>query len=418
MTRPSRGLSLQTCIPFSNISRNGSGPPDLQSAYYNEGMDRDRDAGLGAGNRWREHFEEGAAAFLDYLQVARNLSPHTLRAYRTDVEQFLQWLPLYFASEAASGAGNDDEALESSGWEVSQASRHANPFLELASSYMNALSGLTLSKTSLARKGSALKTFFKFLMKERYFEEGVLPIRFSRPKPTRRLPQFLSVEEVEHLVAVATAELDSPLARRNKAIVEVLFSSGIRVGEMVSLNIQDFDAERAEFRIQGKGGRERIAFVSRRGIQALETYRQQWSVLSGNSPRGEFPLFLNRDGERLDVRSVRRILRTLGETAGIEKAMHPHTFRHSFATHLLNNGVDLRIVQELLGHVSIRSTQIYTHVSTERLKRAYLQAHPRAGGMPVFPATGNDLLNAPLAPTAEQLKRQSLASNSGSILPV
>lgn len=380
-------------------------------------MDRDIDSatGLGVRNRWREHFEEGAAAFLDYLHVARNLSPHTLRAYRSDVEQFLQWLPLYFSSETALGMDND-ELLEGQGMEVNQASRVANPFLELASAYMNALSGLSLSKTSLARKGSALKTFFKFLMKERYFDEGVLPIRFSRPKPTRRLPLFLSVDEVERLVAVAAAELDSPLARRNKAIVEVLFSSGIRVGEMVSLNIQDFDAERAEFRIQGKGGRERIAFVSRRGIEALESYRQQWSVLSGQPARGEHPLFLNRDGDRLDVRSVRRILRTLGETAGIEKALHPHTFRHSFATHLLNNGVDLRIVQELLGHVSIRSTQIYTHVSTERLKRAYLQAHPRAGGTPIVHAASGNSMDA--QPLVGRGSSPSSASKPGSALPV
>lgn len=345
-----------------------------------EAMD-DRDVGLGVGNHWRGHFEEGAAAFLDYLQVARNLSPHTLRAYRADITQFLEWLPLYFESEGSGMTARDGLSprdKESLSLEVGQASDTSNPFLELAAAYIGALSGLTLSKTSIARKGSALKTFFKFLMKERYFEEGVLPIRFSRPRLARRLPLFLSIDEVERLIAAASNEPDSPLARRNKAIVEVLFSSGIRVGEMVLLNIEDFDVERAEFRIQGKGGRERIAFVSRRGVEALTAYQGQWSVLSGHAPRGGHPLFLNRDGGRLDVRSVRRILVTLGESAGIEKALHPHTFRHSFATHLLNNGVDLRIVQELLGHVSIRSTQIYTHVSTERLKRAYLQAHPRA----------------------------------------
>lgn len=336
-----------------------------------KGME-DRDAGLGADSTWRERFEEGAVAFLDYLDVARNLSQHTLRAYRADIAEFLRWLPLYWDSKP-----DDREVCAEFGTKaIGRAS--GLRLADASAAYMSALSGRSLSKTSLARKGSALKTFFKFLMKERYFEEGALSVSFHRPKLGRRLPDFLTVQDVDALLSALGQEPDSPLARRNRAIVEVLFSSGVRVGELVGLNIEDYDAERAELRIQGKGGRERIAFVSRRGIDALTAYLQTWPSLSGQVPRAEHPLILNRDGERLDVRSVRRLLRDLRQKTGLSKPLHPHAFRHGFATHLLNHGVDLRVVQELLGHVSIRSTQIYTHVSTERLKRAYLLAHPRA----------------------------------------
>jgi integrase/recombinase XerC len=335
----------------------------------------DRDAGLGAEKPWRDRFEEGAAAFVDYLDVARSLSPHTLRAYRTDIAEFLRWLPLYHETEP-DGSTRDETGAPGGAGVIGRACSHR--LADVSTAYMNALSGRTLSKTSLARKGSALKTFFKFLIKERYFEEGALSVGFHRPKLGRRLPDFLTVQDVDALLDVLGWEPDSPLTRRNRAIIEVLFSSGIRVGELVGLNIEDFDAERAELRIRGKGGRERIAFVSRRAVDALAAYLRIWPSLSGHAPRAEHPLILNRDGERLDVRSVRRFLLALGQETGITRPLHPHAFRHGFATHLLNHGVDLRIVQELLGHVSIRSTQIYTHVSTERLKRAYLQAHPRA----------------------------------------
>jgi integrase/recombinase XerC len=185
---------------------------------------------------------------------------------------------------------------------------------------------------------------------------------------------------VEQLLAALESAPASPLRARNRAIIEMLFSSGIRVGELAALNYGDVSFEQAELRIMGKGGRERISFVSQRALQALQLYCNEWAgIAQGRQPQAEDPLFLNYDGKRLNVRSIRRLLVETGEAAKLTKSLHPHIFRHSFATHLLNHGVDLRIVQELLGHISIRSTQIYTHVSTERLKRAYLKAHPRAG---------------------------------------
>lgn len=302
-------------------------------------------------------FTDGAAAFLNYLSVTRNLSTHTIRAYQSDLQDFISWSSSYF-----------DEDTE----------QKAAVFLEVPSAYIGYLNGKGLSKTSINRKGSSLKTFFKFLMKERYFEEGMLPILFHRPKQPKRLPNFLSPEEIGELLRAIGQAPHSPLRLRNLAMIHILFSSGIRVGELAALNWAHVNWEQAELRIQGKGGRERIAFVSQQGMESLEAYARAWPDLSEKQPLPESALFLNRDGERLNVRSIRRMLTEFGQAAGLKKALHPHIFRHSFATHLLNSGVDLRFVQELLGHVSIRSTQIYTHVSTERLKRAYLQAHPRA----------------------------------------
>jgi integrase/recombinase XerC len=326
--------------------------------------------GLGVENSLCDRFVEGAAAFADYLDVARSLSPHTLRAYRSDIGEFLQWLPVYLDSGPTVGAITTPSAPR---------------LQDLPSAYLSTLAGRTLAKTSLARKGAALKTFFKFLMKERYFDEGELPLLFRRPKLIRRLPEFLSVAEIDALLAAVDNEPDSPLKLRNRAIIEVLFSSGIRVGELNALDCGHIHWEAGELRVQGKGGRDRIAFVSRTALQAMSAYNRCREELTGQPAQAEHPFFLNRDGERLNVRSVRRLLVDLGTKAQLHKPMHPHVFRHSFATHLLNNGVDLRIVQELLGHASIRSTQIYTHVTTERLKRAYMQAHPRANppGHPV-----------------------------------
>lgn len=326
-------------------------------------------AGQGVESTLSDRFDEGVSAFYAYLDVTRNLSPHTLRAYQSDISEFLQWLPGLVSermSERASAVGSDT-LLETMRLQ------------ELPSMYIAYLSGRGLSKSSIARKGSSLKTFFKFLMKERYFSDNSLPIVFHRPKLLRKLPDFLSADEIERLLQVVEADPDSPLKARNRAIIEILFSSGIRVGELTLLDLGHVNWEHAELLIKGKGGRERIAFISQRALDALQAYRAVWEELTEEPAMQESPLFLNKDGGRLNVRSVRRLLVDLGNVAGLTKPLHPHVFRHSFATHLLNHGVDLRVVQELLGHISIRSTQIYTHVSTERLKRAYLKAHPRAG---------------------------------------
>lgn len=306
-----------------------------------------------------ERFAEGVEAFLHHLAVNRNLSAHTLRAYEGDIQDFMAWL---------------------SNARPLQPEEEVSATRELPGEYIGYLGSRGLSRTSMSRKASSLKTFFKYLMKERYFPEDSLPLLFHRPKLLKRLPDFLSAQDIERIIQGIAAQEDSSLQRRNRAIVEILFTSGIRVGELIGLNLEQVNREQAELLISGKGGRERISFISQSALNALNAYLELWPRLSGKSLKPDSPVFLNRDGSRLNVRSVRRILNAVASEAGITREIHPHIFRHSFATHLLNNGVDLRVVQELLGHVSIRSTQIYTHVSTERLRRAYLKAHPRAMG--------------------------------------
>ncbi len=317
-------------------------------------------------------FVDGFEPFETYLAINRNLSVHTQRAYRRDIAEFLQWLQDSCQNELQNGLRgglNNEPAMDKKTY-----------LRELPGRYVANLSGKNFSRTTLARKTSALKTFFKYLMKERYFEDGALSLTFHRPKLPRRLPEFLTPDEVRQLLASLDAAEDSPLTRRNRAIIQLLFSSGLRVGELAALDFGSVNWEDGELRILGKGGRERVGFMSQQALSALYQYREAWPMLAGEgeSVSPESPLFLNRDGSRLNVRSVRRMLVSLGQSAGLGKALHPHLFRHSFATYLLNQGVDLRVVQELLGHVSIRSTQIYTHVTTERLRRAYLKAHPRA----------------------------------------
>ena len=298
-------------------------------------------------------FKEGVEAFLVYITVNRNLAANTARAYRNDLHEFCGWL---------------DSLAETV------------LLRELPGQFVAYLSGKkNIARTTIARKTSAIKSFFRFLMKESYFPENVLPLSFHRPRLQKRLPNFLSEEEIIALRDKLPDVSDDHLLARNRAMFEVLYSSGLRVAELSGLDFGDINHEEGELRIMGKGGRERIAFVSESALEQLAVYCQRWPELSdGKAPRADSPVFLNYQGSRLDVRSVRRLLKKLGEAADLNRPLHPHLFRHSFATHLLNHGVDLRVVQELLGHVSIRSTQVYTHLSTERLRKAYMSAHPRA----------------------------------------
>lgn len=302
----------------------------------------------------REIFTENLPVFLNYLAVNRNLSTHTLSAYEGDLALFTTWLQ------------TQPEVLS------------AAVLKRLPSDFISHLSRQELARTTVARKMSALKTYLKFLMKERYLPDHAVSLSFHRPKPQRKLPAFLLENDIQKLLDTAAQQPDSPLQRRNLAIIHLLFTSGIRISELTALNMEDMDTDQLELRIRGKGGRERMAFFSVAALASLKRYLAVWSELSDDASKATSPVFLNYNGARLNVRSIRRMLSETAELSGLEKPIHPHLFRHSFATHLLNKGIDLRVVQELLGHVSIRSTQIYTHVSTERLRKAYLQAHPRA----------------------------------------
>ncbi|MBY0403241.1 MAG: tyrosine-type recombinase/integrase [Cyanobacteria bacterium] len=333
-----------------------------------------------------DRFQDGFEAFLSYISISRNLSPHTLRAYQNDIQNFLAWMHPFLtqASQRNPRLTNPNETPKED--ETESISDPSFSLREIPSHYLGFLSSQSLSRPSVVRKTSALKSFFKFLVKDQYFQSNELTLTFTRPKTPKKLPDFLTVEEVQQLFKTLDQTQESRLKVRNKAILSLLFSSGIRVGELVGLDIEDVNWEEAEIKVLGKGDRERISFMSQDSLLLLEAYFQiRPSFLEDASPPGkkdlgkqETALFLNDDGTRLSARSVHRMLHHLGEVSNLSKGIHPHIFRHTFATHLLNQGVDLRIVQELLGHVSIRSTQIYTHISTERLKKAYMNAHPRA----------------------------------------
>ncbi len=306
-----------------------------------------------------ERFKDGREAFLTNLSVQRDLSPNTLRAYSKDLDLFIDWFSQLDVIEP------DD-------------------LRRVPGQFSQFLNSQQLAKSSIARKLSALKMFFRFLIKEQIFELGELSLQFQGPKQLKKLPDFLSPEEVRLMKeTVCPASLGwkqlEPIALRNYLMLEVLFTSGVRVAELVQIKVDDIDTEDGELRILGKGRRERISFISQAALELLECYLETaYPVLTQSSAKPGSTVFVNYQGEPLTTRSVHRLLSQITKAAGLKKKISPHTFRHSFATHLLNNGVDLRVVQELLGHVSIRTTQIYTHVTTERLRQAYLKAHPRS----------------------------------------
>jgi len=220
-----------------------------------------------------------------------------------------------------------------------------------------------------------MKSFFNFLVQEGAIEQD--PTEFlSAPRVGRSLPKFLSEEEVERLLDQAAKE-DSPEGKRDCAILELLYATGIRVSELVSLNVQDTNLQDGYVRCMGKGAKERIAYVYPRAVQALRAYMEEARLLL-LSPVEEKALFLNHRGDRLTRQWVWTILKAYARKASLDKPITPHILRHSFATHLLRGGASLRHVQELLGHSSITTTQVYTHLTSEHVRNEYDRSHPRA----------------------------------------
>jgi integrase/recombinase XerC len=229
------------------------------------------------------------------------------------------------------------------------------------------------ARTSIARKLSAVRSFYRYLQREELVSTSPAAT-ISSPKLDRRLPMFLS--QAESVRLVEAPDLSTASGQRDRAFLELLYASGLRVSELVSINMDQIDLETKEIRVWGKGLKERIVMMGDPAARALADYieRGRPKFVSSNNPA----LFLNHDGGRLTVRSIQSFVRAYAKLAGIEKDVHPHMVRHSFATHLLDGGADLRVVQELLGHASLSSTQIYTHVSKGQAKKVYLAAHPLA----------------------------------------
>ncbi len=283
--------------------------------------------------------------FLNYLKIERNASPHTLRNYAKDISLLR-------------------ESLGALSWE--------NADLLALRQFAADQRAKGLSKVSVARRVAAVRSFFRFLHREGYLVSNPA-LGLTRPKQDRKLPAFLSVEEAVRLMEAPKG--DDLAACRDRAILETLYSTGLRVSELMSLRIGDVDLIGGSLRVIGKGRKERLVPVGSYSIQAIRRYLK---VLEPGQDLPERPLFQNRFHGPLTDRSVRRILNRHLAQIGAASRVSPHALRHSFATHLLDNGADLRSVQELLGHSSLTTTQVYTHVTTERLKRVYEAAHPRA----------------------------------------
>ncbi len=311
--------------------------------------------------------------FLDYLQTERNASDHTRYHYLSDIAQF------------ALGAWGDD-AQPPFAWD------EADRFM--ARRFLVELQKTGLAPASAGRKLSSLRSFYKYLLREEAAARNPFA-GLALPRKGRRLPKVLSIAEMEkllqapaHLQAEATFSAE-PVTRlfqkyaltRDTALLEVLYSSGMRVGELTALTDKDLDPYSGTIKVLGKGRKERLCLLggpAQRALRRSLDLRDQWWTVTGRNPKLR-PLFVNRLGTRLTSRSVERLLKKYLDLTGLSRAYSPHTFRHSFATHLLDAGADLRSVQEMLGHASLSTTQIYTHISMERLKEVYDQTHPRAG---------------------------------------
>lgn len=294
--------------------------------------------------------------FLDYLAVERGLSRNTLDAYRRDLGRYQGFL---------GGRGIVDVARAG---EADIAAFVANLS---ASEYAP---GKGYRPSSVARALAAVRSFHRFLVLEGEAEadpaEGV-----ARPKVPRNLPRPLTVDEVAALVAAPGQ--DGPVALRDRAILETLYGAGLRISELVALDVDDVDLEEGSVRAVGKGSKERIVPLGRLAVKALEAYLTR-SRPALAAPRSRGALFLNRRGGRLTRQGSTNIIKDMARRAGIRKRVTPHMLRHSFATHLLEGGADVRVVQELLGHASLATTQIYTLVTQDRLRDVYFTSHPRA----------------------------------------
>lgn len=286
--------------------------------------------------------------FLVYLEGEKNASEHTTKNYKIDLREFFAFL-------------KDKEV-------------YSIDYLDIRR-FLSHLREKQYSKSSVSRKLACLRSFFKFLARENIIPSNPAA-SISTPKKDKKLPLFLELEEVEKLLEAPAGTSNSD--KRDRAILETLYGSGIRVSELMGLNCDDIDFFSGLIKVKGKGKKERIVPIGSKAVSALQGYLKIRSVFTKKNKTGEKAFFLNKNGTRLTDRSVRRVMEKHAKNIALNKDISPHTLRHSFATHLLDRGADLRSVQELLGHVNLSTTQIYTHVSTKKLKEAYEEAHPRA----------------------------------------
>lgn len=299
--------------------------------------------------------------FAAYLQDGRNASAHTVRSYTRDIIQFIQWTE----SEKLLKANYDPEKVT---------------YLMIRR-YLGYLSQNGYERRSVLRKLSSLKSFFKWLEREGTIQQNPAAPVLS-PKSTRALPDVLSQGEVEHILALP--DLEKPFGVRDKALLETLYATGMRVAETAQLSMADLDWRAGEARVRdGKGGKERVVLLGRPAMAALRQYVDEARPLLMARRKDQLApvvdgVWINGRGTRLSGHAIYMLVVDYARRGGIDKTVTPHTLRHSFATHLLEGGADLRVVQELLGHRSLSSTQIYTRVGAAHLKKIYAASHPRA----------------------------------------
>lgn len=295
--------------------------------------------------------EEALAEFLHHLAVEKNSSPHTVKSYREDLTQAME----FFRSRLPEGKPTHPSQITT----------------RLLRGWLAWLHEQGYAKSTVARRVAAVRSWCRFLCRQ-----GILSVNPAEglrgPRQEKHLPHFLGAEEMPRLLETPT---DGPLAVRDRAILETLYSGGLRVSELTGLDLEDLDLDAATLLIRGKGRRERIALL---GPPAVEAVKHWLDVRPSLPKKATQAVFLNKNGGRLSTRSVGRLLEKYLALGGLDPRTSPHTLRHSFATHLLDAGADIRSVQELLGHRSLGTTQVYTHVTTHRLQDSYRKAHPRA----------------------------------------
>lgn len=325
--------------------------------------------------------------FLNYLRFERHFSPHTAKCYAADLRQFCGFL-------GEDGGGSTTEAAASGpaydvmggGTATAVASPPARAQTDATAAliavnteqvqrFLGFLRTQEYSKSTTARKLATLRSFYKFCLKRSYIKGNPLAT-IRTPKQDKRLPKYLEEHEVRKLLE--TPDVTAMLGCRDRAMLETMYSTGVRVSELVDLNLADIDFVGEALHIRGKGKKERICPIAPTALAWIKRYMELRRADPRSSTFNQESVFVNKHGQRLSTRSVRRKLDKYLAICGLDPAISPHTLRHSFATHMLNRGADLRSVQELLGHQSLSTTQIYTHVTAARMKQVYEQAHPRA----------------------------------------
>ena len=298
--------------------------------------------------------EEGLADYLRHLALEKNASEHTVKSYREDLTQALE----FFRSRLGSQSPRADQLTT-----------------RLLRAHLAWLSEQGYARTTIARRLAAVRSWCRFLCRQGTLAANPA-LGLRGPRQNQRFPHFVSREDMTRLLETPPSE--TPSGRRDRAILETIYSAGLRVSELTGLNVEDVELADGIATVRGKGRKERLALLGPQAVRAIQLWVGERQNLAGPRAVQQPALFLNRNGTRLSTRSVGRLLEKYLAQAGLDPRTSPHTLRHSFATHLLDAGADIRGVQELLGHRSLATTQIYTHVSTQRLRESYHKAHPRA----------------------------------------